>query len=97
MKRRLSTIITICAVALLAASCNSDKFTIKADIAQLADQKVFLNRPGLHGLEPVDTAEAVDGKFIFKGESKVARMIKRPTHIVSLLSRIVVAISVRNA
>jgi hypothetical protein len=68
MKRRLSTIIAICAVALLAASCNSDKFTIKADIAHLADQKVFLNRPGLHGLEPVDTAEAVDGKFIFKGK-----------------------------
>lgn len=68
MKRRLSTIIAICVVALVAASCNSDKFTIEAEIAHLADQKVFLNRPGLHGLEPVDTAEAVDGKFIFKGK-----------------------------
>ncbi len=68
MKRTFSRIIAICVVALVAVSCNSDKFTIEADIAHLADQKVFLNRPGLYGLEPVDTAEVVDGKFVFTGK-----------------------------
>ena len=68
MKRTFSAIIAICLVALVAVSCNSDKFTIKADIAHLADQRVILNRPGLHGLEPVDTAESVNGKFVFTGK-----------------------------
>ena len=67
MKKILVTISAICAV-LFIASCNSDKFTIKAKIAHLADQKVILNRPGMYGLEPVDTVESVDGEFIFTGK-----------------------------
>ena len=68
MKNLFKTMLFCSVLAFFATACNSDKFTINGSIANLEDQKVFLSKPTMTGLEQIDTVECKGGKFTFTGK-----------------------------
>ncbi|MDD4820741.1 MAG: DUF4369 domain-containing protein [Flavobacteriales bacterium] len=68
MKNLFKTVLFCSVLAFFATACNSDKFTINGNITGLEDQKAFLSKPSMTGLEQIDTVECKGGKFTFTGK-----------------------------
>jgi peroxiredoxin len=51
----------------LMASCSTDSYKINGTLEDGVSGKVFLKKIAMQGVEEVDTADVVDGKFVFKG------------------------------
>lgn len=69
MKTQLKSIVLACAALFIAAGCNSDKFTITANLKNLENQDAYLSSDSQNGeYFYLDTAKVENGKFKFTGK-----------------------------
>lgn len=69
MKNQLKSIVLACLALFIVTGCNSDKFTITANLKNLEDQDAYLSADSQNGeYFYLDTAKVENGKFKFSGK-----------------------------